>query len=98
MQLRRYSEMMSILIPLMDCCTARPVMDCGKRSFLLPAGQVFSDHAACVLVRVLRKNSVKRQKKNGSVWNAFSVEKHMGYRNAASTIARLPTTTEKRQG
>ena len=38
------------------------------------------------------------QKKNGSVWNAFSGEKHMGYRIAASTIARLPTITEKRQG
>ena len=98
MQLRRYSEMMSISMPLMDCCTARPVMDCGKRSFLLPAGQVFSDHAVCVLVRVLRKNSAKRQKKNGSVWNVFSVEKHMGYKIAASTIARLPTITEKRQG
>ena len=48
--------------------------------------------------RVLRKNSAKRQKKNGSVWNAFSGEKHMGYRIAASTIARLPTITEKRQG
>ena len=98
MQLRRYSEMMSISIPPMDCCTARPVMVCGKRSFLLPAGQVFSDHAVCVLVRVLRKNSAKRQKKNGSVWNAFSVEKHVGYRIAASTIARLLTITEKRQG
>ena len=73
-------------------------MACGKRSFLLPAGQDFSDHAACVLVRALRKNSAKRQKKNGSVWNAFSGEKHMGYRIAASTIARLPTITEKRQG
>ena len=98
MQLRRYSEMMSISIPPMDCCTARPVMVCGKRSFLLPAGQVFSDHAVCVLVRVLRKNSAKRQKKNGSVWNAFSVEKHVGYRIAASTIARLLTIMEKRQG
>lgn len=98
MQLRRYSEMMSISIPLMDCCTARPVMACGKRSFLLPAGQGFSDHAACAPARVLRKNSAKQQKKNGSVWNAFSVEKHMGYRIAASTIARLPTITEKRQG
>ncbi len=97
MQLRRYSEMMSISMPLMDCCTARPVMVCGKRSFLLPAGQVFSDHAVCVLVRVLRKNSAKRQKKNGSVWNAFSVEKHVGYRIAASTIARLLTIMEKRQ-
>ena len=97
MQLRRYSEMMSISMPLMDCCTARPVMACGKRSFLLPAGQVFSDHAVCVLVRVLRKNSAKRQKKNGSVWNAFSVEKHVGYRIAASTIARLLTIMEKRQ-
>ena len=47
MQLRRYSEMMSISIPLMDCCTARPVMACGKRSFLLLAEQDFSDHAAC---------------------------------------------------
>ena len=98
MQLLRYSEMMSISILLMDCCTARPVTVCGKRSFLLPAGQGFSDYAACALVRVLRKNSAKRQKKNGSVWNAFSVEKHMGYRIAASTIARLPTITEKRQG
>ena len=98
MQLRRYSEMISISIPLMDCCTARPVTVCGNRSFLLPAGQGFSDYAACALVRVLRKNSAKRQKKNGSVWNAFSVEKHMGYRIAASTIARLPTITEKRQG
>ena len=97
MQLRRYSEMMSISIPPMDCCTARPVMVCGKRSFLLPAGQVFSDHAVCVLVRVLRKNSAKRQKKNGSVWNAFSVEKHVGYRIAASTIARLLAIMEKRQ-
>ena len=86
------------LDPLMDCCTARPVMACGKRSFLLPAEQVFSDHAACALARVLRKNSAKQQKKNGSVWNAFSVGKHMGYRIAASTIARLPTITEKRQG
>lgn len=85
-------------LPLMDCCTARPVMACGKRSFLLPAEQGFSDHAACAPARVLRKNSAKRQKKNGSVWNAFSGEKHMGYRIAASTIARLPTTTEKRQG
>ena len=41
MQLRRYSEMMSISIPLMDCCTARPVMACGKRSFLLPGGTGF---------------------------------------------------------
>ena len=98
MQLLRYSEMMSISILLMDCCTARPVMACGKRSFLLPAGQVFSDHAACAPARVLRKNSAKQQKKNGSVWNAFSGEKHMGYRIAASTIARLPTITEKRQG
>ncbi len=65
MQLRRYSEMMSISMPLMDCCTARPVMACGKRSFLLPAGQVFSDHAACAPARVLRKNSAKQQKKNG---------------------------------
>ena len=78
MQLRRYSEMMSISMPLMDCCTARTVMACGKRSFLLPAEQDFSDHAACALVRVLRKNSAKRQKKNGSVWNAFSVEKAHG--------------------
>ena len=92
MQLRRYSEMMSISIPLMDCCTARTVMACGKRSFLLPAEQDFSDHAACAPARVLRKNSAKRQKKNGSV------EKHMGYRIAASKIARLPTITEKRQG
>ena len=84
MQLRRYSGMMSISIPLMDCCTARPVTVCGKRSFLLPAEQDFSDHAACALVRVLQKNSAKRQKKNGSVWNAFSVEKHMDYRIAAS--------------
>ena len=84
MQLRRYREMMSISILLMDCRTARPVTVCGKRSFLLPAEQDFSDHAACALVRVLRKNSAKRQKKNGSVWNAFSVEKHMGYRIAAS--------------
>ena len=73
-------------------------MACGKRSFLLPAEQDFSDHAACAPARVLRKNSAKRQKKNGSVWNAFSGEKHMGYRIAASTIARLPTITEKRQG
>ena len=95
MQLRRYSEMMSISMPLMDCCTARPVMDCGKRSFLLPAEQDFSDHAACAPARVLRKNSAKRQKKSGSVWNAFSVEKHMGYRIADSTIARLPMTVVK---
>ena len=27
-----------------------------------------------------------------------AAEKHMGYRIAASTIARLPTITEKRQG
>ena len=98
MQLRRYSEMMSISIPLMDCCTARPVMDCGKRSFLLPEGQGFSAHASCDPARVLRKNSAKRQKKNGSVWNAFSGEKHMCYRIAVSTIARLLTITEKRQG
>ena len=95
MQLRRYSEMMSISILLMDCCTARPVMACSKRSFLLPAEQDFSDHAACAPARVLRKNSAKRQKKSGSVWNAFSVEKHMGYRIADSTIARLPMTVVK---
>ena len=98
MQLLRYSEMMSISMPLIDCCTARPVMACGKQSFLLLAEQGFSDHAACAPARVLRKNSAKRQKKNGSVWSSFSVEKHRGYRIAASTIARLPTITEKRQG
>ena len=97
MQLRRYNEMMSISIPLMDCCTARPVTVCGKRSFLLPAEQDFSDHAACAPARVLRKNSAKRQKKNGSVWNAFSVEKHMGYKIVGSTIAHLPTTMAKCQ-
>ena len=35
------------------------------------------------------------QKKNGSVWSSFSVEKHMGYRIAVSTIARLPMTVVK---
>ena len=84
MQLRSYSEMMSISILLMDCCTARPVTVCGKRSFLLPAEQGFSGPAACAPARAQRKNSAKQQKKNGSVWNAFSVEKHMGYRIAAS--------------
>ena len=98
MTLPRYSEMMCNSIQQMDCCTARPVTVCGKRSFLLPTEQDFSDHAACAPARVLRKNSAKQQKKNGSVWNAFSGEKHMGYRIAASTIARLPTITEKRQG
>ena len=81
-QIQRDDEYLDPADGLLHC--TRPVTVCGKRSFLLPAGQVFSDHAACALVRVLRKNSAKRQKKNGSVWNAFSGEKHMGYRIAAS--------------
>ena len=94
-QIQRDDEYLDPADGLLHCKTCH---GCGKRSFLLPAEQDFSDHAACAPARVLRKNSAKRQKKNGSVWNAFSVEKHMGYRIAASTIARLPTITEKRQG
>ena len=94
-QIQRDDEYLDAADGLLHCKTCH-----GLRQTVIPApgGKVFSDHAVCVLVRVLRKNSAKRQKKNGSVWNAFSVEKHMGYRIAASTIARLPTITEKRQG
>jgi hypothetical protein len=77
-------------------------MACGKRSFLLPAEQDFSDHAACAPARVLRKNSAKRQKKNGSVWNAFSVEKHRGLQDRrlydctfANDNGKMPRLTAK---
>lgn len=94
-QIQRDDEYLDSADGLLHCKTCH-----GLRQTVIPApgGTGFSDHAACAPARVLRKNSAKRQKKNGSVWNAFSVEKHMGYRIAASTIARLPTIMEKRQG
>ncbi len=94
-QIQRDDEYLDPADGLLHCKTCH-----GLRQTVIPApgGQVFSDHAACAPARVLRKNSAKQQKKNASVWNAFSVEKHMGYRIVASTIARLQTITEKRQG
>ena len=94
-QIQRDDEYLDAADGLLHCKTCH-----GLRQTVIPApgGQGFSAPAACAPARVPRKNSAKRQKKNGSVWNAFSGEKHMGYRIAASTIARLPTITEKRQG
>ena len=86
-QIQRDDEYLDPADGLLHCKTCH-----GLRQTVIPAP------GGTGFLRVLRKNSAKRQKKNGSVWNAFSGEKHMGYRIAASTIARLPTITEKRQG
>ena len=94
-QIQRDDEYLDPADGLLHCKTCH-----GLRQTVIPApgGTGFLRPRCLCLVRVLRKNSAKQQKKNGSVWNAFSGEKHMGYRIAASTIARLPTITEKRQG
>ena len=94
-QIQRDDEYLDPADGLLHCKTCH-----GLRQTVIPApgGTGFLRPRCCAPARVLRKNSAKRQKKNGSVWNAFSGEKHMGYRIAASTIARLPTITEKRQG
>lgn len=94
-QIQRDDEYLDAADGLLHCKTCH-----GLRQTVIPApgGTGFLRPRCLCPCQSAAENSAKQQKKNGSVWNAFSVEKHRGYRIAASTIARLPTITEKRQG
>ena len=94
-QIQRDDEYLDPADGLLHCKTCH-----GLRQTVIPApgGTGFLRPRCLCPCQSAAEKQRKRQKKNGSVWNAFSGEKHMGYRIAASTIARLPTITEKRQG
>lgn len=94
-QIQRDDEYLDPVDGLLHCKTCH-----GLRQTVIPApgGTGFLRPRCLCPCQSAAEKQRKAAEENGSVWNAFSGEKHMGYRIAASTIARLPTITEKRQG